>query len=428
MGDTRGLTLVRGVGPPVPYTSAVPNDASPNYARRRFFVAVLTAFILVVAFGVPLAILAPVPQARATVEPVATSSTSQSQAKFPGFGHSAVGVVGLPGVLATSGSQDPRPIASITKVVTALVVLERHPLSAKDAGPTITFTARDEQILQDVLNADGSYEAVQAGWKLSERDALETMLIPSANNYAESLAIWAYGSVPKYLTAARAFLHAHHLEHTTLVDTNGLDSGDRSTPSDLVALGRLALADPAIASVVRMQAATEPHIGQFANTNELLGTMGVNGIKTGTTDQAGACLLFGAVAMIGSRRVQIVGVILGASTHEQLDATVPALLSSVRKGLHDVPLATRGQRFATYHTMWGGIARAVAARDASILVWGHTSVVRMPEVDPIRGGKKGKRVGEVAFRVGNRTTSVPLVLDRSVLAAPVWWRLTHPLR
>lgn len=406
----------------------MPHHDSPNYAARRLFVAVLTAFILIVAIGVPVAILAPVPEADADVLPTASTTTVQAQPKFPDFGHSAVGAVGLPGVLASSGSQESRPIASITKVVTALVVLERHPLSAKDPGPTITFTAHDVQILQDVLNDDGSWQAVQSGWKLSERDAMETMLIPSANNYAESLAIWAYGSVPKYLTAARAFLHAHHLDHTTLVDTNGLDHGDRSSPADLVALGRLALAQPAIASIVRMRSATEPQIGQITNTNELLGTMGVNGIKTGTTDEAGACLLFGAKVMVGTRPVEVVGVILGAKTHEQLDATVPALLTSVRKGLHDVPLTVKNQVFATYHTKWGGIAKAVAPRDASTLVWGRTTVVRAATVDPIRGGRKGKQVGSVVYRVGTRTISLPLVLDRSVLAAPVWWRLTHPLR
>jgi D-alanyl-D-alanine carboxypeptidase (penicillin-binding protein 5/6) len=307
-------------------------------------------------------------------------------------------------------------------------VLEQRPLSGKDQGPSITFTNRDVQILQDVLNAGGSWQAVQPGWKLSERDAIETMLIPSANNYAESLAIWAYGSVPKYLTAARAFLKAHHLDHTTLVDTNGLDSGDRSTPADLVTLGKLALAQPAIASTVRMQSATEPQIGQITNTNELLGTAGIDGIKTGTTDQAGACLLFSAKVDLGTRSVEVVGVILGARTHSQLDATVPGLLASVRKGLHDVPLADRNQVFATYHTKWGGIAKAVAGRAVSMLVWGRTSVVRVADVQPIRGGKKGEPVGRVTYRVGTRIMTVPLVLDRSVLAAPVWWRLTHPLR
>ncbi len=406
----------------------MPTDDQPNFRLRRFLVAALTAFILIVAIGVPTAILAPVPQAQAIVLPASATSTPAAHAKFPSFGHGAIGAVGLPGVLATSGSQSPRPIASITKVVTALVVLQKKPLTATDSGPTIHFTAQDVQILQNVLAQAGSSEPVAPGWKLTERQTLETMLIPSANNYAESLAIWAYGSVPNYLTAARAYLKAHGLTHTTLVDTNGLDAGDRSTPSDLVALGKLALAQPAIAQTVRMQTATEPQIGTITNTNELLGESGVNGLKTGTTDQAGACLLFSARVSVDGEPVELVGVILGAATHPQLDATVPALLQSVASGLHEVHLTSKSQAFATYQTRWGGIAKAVAAGDATLLVWGKTTTERVAQVVDIRGGKKGQRVGTVTYRVGQRTMSMSLVLDRTVLAAPVWWRLTHPLR
>jgi D-alanyl-D-alanine carboxypeptidase (penicillin-binding protein 5/6) len=406
----------------------VPTAETPNFAVRRLFVTILTVFILIVAIGVPVAVLGPVPQAAATVAAAQPTTTSPAKVVFPSFGHAAVGVVGMPGVLATSGSQAPRPIASITKVVTALVVLEKKPIEGKGDGPTLTFTERDVAYLSDVMAQDGSSEPVQAGWKMPERRAIETMLIPSANNYAESLAVWAYGSVPKYLAAARSFLDAHGLTHTTLVDTNGLNQGDRSTPADLVALGKLALASPVIAAAVKQSVATEPNVGQIQNTNALLGTLGVNGIKTGTTDQAGACLLFSAQAAVGSRTVQIVGVILGAPTHPQLDATVPNLLTSVRKGLHDVPLAAKGQPLATYHTKWGGVAKAVAKTDADVLVWGRQTVQRTADVAPIRGGKKGQAVGSAIYRVGGQSVPVTLVLDRSVLAAPFWWRLTHPLR
>ena len=208
----------------------MPNDETPNHRLRRLVVAVLTAFILVVVIGVPVAILAPVPKAEATVPTAGPTTTSAGHAVFPSFGDGAVGAVGLPGILARSGAS-PHSIASITKVVTMLVVLERKPLSGTQEGPSITFTQRDVQFYQDVIAVNGSSAPVQAGWKLTERQAIETTMLPSANNYAESLAVWAYGSVPKYLTAARAFLKAHALTHTTLVDTNGLDAGDRSTPS-----------------------------------------------------------------------------------------------------------------------------------------------------------------------------------------------------
>jgi serine-type D-Ala-D-Ala carboxypeptidase (penicillin-binding protein 5/6) len=401
---------------------------SPNFLRRRLVVAFLLAVILIIGVGVPAALLAPVPQAQATVSPAVALVTNSAKPNFPGFGHAAIGMVGRSGVLATAGSQGKRPIASITKVVTALVVLEKRPLGANEPGPTIVTTDRDVTILEEVLAMNGSFETVQPGWRLTERQVLETMLIPSANNYAKTLALWAYGSESAYLKAAKAFLAAHHLTHTTVVDTNGLHSGDESTPADLVSLGKLALASPVLTKIVNTKSKIEPHIGQIENTNELLGEHGVDGVKTGTTDEAGACLLFSARITVGGVKATLVGVILGAPSHPELDATVPPLLASVKKGLHALPIAKAGQPFATYHTAWGGIARAVAARDATVLVWSKKAIDRSASASPIRGGTKGDHVGTVQYAIDHQRISIPLKLDRSVLAAPFWWRLLHPLR
>jgi D-alanyl-D-alanine carboxypeptidase (penicillin-binding protein 5/6) len=406
----------------------VPERETPRYGLRRFVAAVSVGLILLIGAGVPLSIVAPVPQARADVAAETQSLTPAAKPDFPDFGSSAIAAVGMDGILATHGSQRPRQIASITKIVTALVVLEAKPLQPGDQGPTITLTQQDVAILQQVQADNGSSEPVQAGWRVSERAALETMLIPSANNYAATLAVWAYGSVPKYLVAARAFLKAHHLDDTTLVDTNGLSAADTSTPTDLVELGEIALENEVIAAIVRTQSADEPNVGQLDNTNKLLGQYGIDGIKTGTYGNMHGNLLFSAKVTVGTRTVRLVGVILGAVTHEVLDANVPALLSSVTRSLHDLPLATKGQAFASYQTKWGRVGKAVAAEDVSRLVYGRVELVREAHVHSISGGRKGESVGHVDYIVSGKRITVPLVLDRDVLAAPVWWRLTHPLR
>jgi D-alanyl-D-alanine carboxypeptidase (penicillin-binding protein 5/6) len=403
-------------------------ERSPRYGLRRFVAAVSVGLILLIGAGVPLAIVAPVPRASAEVSAEVQSATDAASPAFPGFGSSAIAMVGRDGVLATHGPQTPRQIASITKVVTALVVLEAKPLAPGEEGPTITFTQRDVAILDGVLARNGSWQPVQAGWRTSERAAIETMLIPSANNYAESLAVWAYGSVPAYLAAARKFLRANGLDDTTLADTNGLSALDRSTPTDLVDLGRIALRNPVIAATVQKVRADEPNVGTVENTNKLLGQDGVDGLKTGTYDLVRANLLFSATVRVGARTVRLVGVILGAQDHDTLDAAVPALLRSTTAGLHDLPIATKGQTFASYRTSWGGVGKAVAARTVTRLVWGQARLQREARVAPITGGRKGERVGTVRYTVDGRTVSVPLVLDRNVLAAPVWWRLTHPIR
>lgn len=408
------------------YTRRVPRTESPRYGLRRALVA-SAAVLLLLAGAVPLAIVAPLPPAVADVPPEVRPDTRAAMPRLPAFGSSGIGAVGMPGLLARSGPQRPRAIASITKVVTALVVLRARPLGPGEPGPTITLTARDEQILAGVVARNGSWKAVRAGWTVSERAALETMLIPSANNYAESLAVWAYGSVPAYLAAARTWLRARGLDDTTVVDANGLGAANRSTPEDLVDLGRLALADPVVSRIVRMRTADEPNVGDVENTNTLLGQGGVDGIKTGTYP-TGANLLFSATVRVGSRRVRLVGVVLGARTHPALDARVPAMLRSVRAGLHEVTLTTARTSFATYRMRWGGTARAVPARSTAELVWGRVRIERDADVRQITGGRRGERVGTVTYTVGRKRVAVALVLDRDVPAAPVWWRLTNPLR
>jgi D-alanyl-D-alanine carboxypeptidase (penicillin-binding protein 5/6) len=396
------------------------------FRRRRIAVFGALAVLLTAGVYVPSAAAAGLPDAVPAVSTPKVVSGPAAVPDFPKFGIGAIGASGFDGVLAASGEQKAVPIASITKVVTALVVLDAKPLPAGQPGPDITFTQDDVKTYYDVLAQDGSLEPVRAGMVLSQRQTLETMLIPSANNYAVSLARWAYGSVDGYLAAARRWLDAHHLQDTVVVDPNGLSPGDVSTPANLVELGELALADPTLAQIVAMPSATEPAIGKIDNTNKLLGRDGVDGIKTGTTDEAGACLLFSTDVKVGEHSVTLVGVVLGAPDHTVLDQGVVALLDSVRPGFREVSLAKAGQRYATYRTRWGEKADAVAAADTTALTWSDTPVSAAVTAKPVQEGAKGTAVGSVVFTVGTQKVTVPLKLNATIDAPDLWWRVTNP--
>lgn len=382
--------------------------------------------LLAVGVYVPSAAGAELPDATVAVSTPQVAPGTAATLDFPDYGRGAIAANGIDGLLGTSGDQGRFPIASITKVVTALVVLDAKPLAAGEQGPDIQFTQADVDAYYDVLAQDGSLEPVSAGLVLSQRQALETMLIPSANNYAISLARWAYGSEDAFLAAARTWLDAHGLTDTVLVDPNGLSAGDMSTPANLVALGQLALADPTVASIVAMQGADEPGVGSFTNTNKLLGTSGIDGIKTGTTDEAGACLLFSADVTVGGQSVTLVGVILGAPDHDVLDGDVLDLLASVTPGLHEVTLATAGDPYATYKTEWGETATAVATTTQTVLTWSDTSVSAAVDAEPVDAGTKGDKVGEVTFTVGAKNYEVPLELSDPISDPDLMWRLTNP--
>lgn len=384
--------------------------------------------LLLVAAGIyaPLALTRPLPLTVAAVDDLPELAQEAASPVFPDFGRGAIGAVGFEGVLATSGDQDAFPIASIAKVITALVVLEDKPIGADEQGPDIAFTDADVQIYNEVLAENGSLAPVTAGLVLSERQVLETMLIPSANNYAKSLALWAFGSEQSYLDAAEAWLGDQRLDDTTIVDTSGLSAENRSTPGDLVRLGKLALADPVVAQIVAMDSAVEPYIGTIENTNELLGLDGVDGIKTGTTDEAGACLLFSTDIEVGSETVSVVGAILGAPDHDVLDDAVLDLLDSAEQGFREVSLIAEGRVVGSFSTEWGERADVVTARGAEAIVWSDEPIESELKVGRLAEGSRGDDVGSATFDVGGETISVPLALADNVEGPDAWWRLTHP--
>jgi D-alanyl-D-alanine carboxypeptidase (penicillin-binding protein 5/6) len=344
---------------------------------------------------------------------------------LPGFGESAIAADGF-GTLATDGPQDQVPIASITKVITALVVLDAKPLAdAADPGPTLTFTQSDVEILQQTQAELGSYEVVSDGLQLSQKQALTVMLLASANNYAQSLATWAYGSVDAYLLAANDWLAIQGLTGTVVDDTSGISSGSRSTPADLLAIGSLVMASPSLAEIVGTSSTDIPGVGLIENSNKLLGVEGVNGIKTGTTVDAGATLLYSAVLAVGSQSVHVIGVTLGAQTHAALRDSVATLLASVRESFHEVTLTTAGQSVASALTVWGASTDITATESLTRVVFADTPITLTPVISPLSSGAVGTDVGTLEIAIGAQTLSVPLELQAALEDPGPGWRLTH---
>lgn len=397
------------------------------YRRRRIVVFSSIAVFLLLAAYVLGTQVAPAPASAATVVNEASLTQPAAQLSWPAFGSGAVGAVGYDGTLATNGSDASVPIASITKTVTALVVLAAKPLtSATDAGPSITFSSADARILQDVINEGGSWAPVTAGSVMTEREALEAMLLPSANNYAISLANWAYGSVDKYVAAANAWLAAHKLTGTHLADASGLSEQSVSTPTDLVEIAKLAMANPALPSIVNTKSATLPGAGEVDNRNTLLGTLGVDGIKTGNTDAAGYCLLFSSTLTLSTHSVHIVGVIVGAPSLDAVFSSVKTLVESVRAGFHEVDLTRAGQSFGSYATKWGASSPMVATKNSSILVWSNTPIDVKLNASPVRSGSAGSTIGSAVFTMGATTVTQSLALKKDIDDPGLWWRLGHP--
>ncbi|MBM7475388.1 D-alanyl-D-alanine carboxypeptidase family protein [Curtobacterium herbarum] len=396
--------------------------------RRPVTVAVIAVLLLVVAFLVAAAVVpfAPATASTATYRP---PTASAADVRFPDYGATAVEADGFPESLTTSGDRKPRSIASISKVVTALVVLERKPLRPGEQGPDIRFTPEMAALYGQYAAQNGEVAPLPTDLRLSEYRAFQVMLMKSANNYAGSLALWAFGSMDGYRKAAATWLDAHGLDDTTIMEPTGLDPRNTSTATDLVDLGKLALADPLVKQVVGTAKATVPGVGDIENSNKLLGMDGVEGIKTGTLDEAGACLLFAATYQRGGRTVTVIGAMLGGVDHDSLDGDVRKLLHSVADDFHTITLTNAGQTFGTYQAPWQDEVDATASRAASLLVWGPTDVTAKTSLEPLTFGSAGERVGSVRFTVSHHDpVTVPLELDRSIEDPGVWWRWSNPFR
>ncbi|GGO17455.1 D-alanyl-D-alanine carboxypeptidase [Microbispora rosea subsp. aerata] len=229
---------------------------------------------------------------------------------WPRDGQARVVVEGL-GDLGGTGEPEPVPIASLTKVMTAYVILREHPLKGAAAGPVIEV---DRQAAEESLSREESSAPVREGQRFTERQMLELMLIPSGNNIARLLARWDSGTQEAFVAKMNRAAAGLGMTRTTYTGASGIEPTTVSTAADQLKLARRVMKDPVIRSIVAKPEVTIPGVpGAIVNTNALLGKSGVIGLKTGSSTPAGGALMWAAEAMAGGRTWLILGVVLHQS-------------------------------------------------------------------------------------------------------------------
>jgi D-alanyl-D-alanine carboxypeptidase (penicillin-binding protein 5/6) len=221
-------------------------------------------------------------------------------------------------------NQHGAPIASVAKVMTAYVVLRDHPLGVGEDGPTITLTEADVADTDRRRGQQESVLSIAAGERLTERQALQALLLPSANNIAAVLARWDAGSGERFVARMNAAARSLGMTRTRYTDPSGYDDATVSTAADQVRVVDRAMGLPAFASIVATPSATLPVVGTVHNTDTLLGHDGFVGVKTGSDDAAGGCFAFRAIRWIDGERTRITGVVLGQPGDDQIAAGLAA--------------------------------------------------------------------------------------------------------
>lgn len=202
-----------------------------------------------------------------------------------------------------------RPMASTTKIMTAIVVLENGNL--KDTV----------QVSKKAAGTGGSRLGLKANDKVSVQDLLYGLLLVSGNDSAVALAEYISGTVENFANKMNAKAQELGLVNSHFVSPHGLDKQEHYTTAyELAKLTDYALENKKFAEIVNTKYYTANLGGRtknLSNTNELLGNLeGVNGVKTGFTNGANRCL----VTSVTRNNMSIITVVLGADTKKNRTA------------------------------------------------------------------------------------------------------------
>jgi serine-type D-Ala-D-Ala carboxypeptidase (penicillin-binding protein 5/6) len=417
--------------------------------RHPFRIAVIAIVVAVVAAASvgTMRLLAATPALTATVTvatPWVPADGAQLSVAAPPHGSLAVDVlVGTAAThLAAADAATVRPIASVAKTMTALILLETHPLQPGERGPVITMTQVDVADYLRIAAQNGSFVPVRVGEQFSERDLLLGLMLPSANNLALSAARWVDGSVAAFVARLNTRAVALGMTHTHFADPDGLDAGTTSTAADLLRLGEAAVDNPTLVEVVSRTTATLPDDTVVSNLDRLLVLEpGWIGIKTGWTPQAAGCLLFAARRQpaAGAPALTVVGAVLGQPpdltsgwAHPELGgafdvartavSTVLSGFAAVRVGSGSIPVV------ASLSAPWGqSTPVVVSGADRVVLLHLGDRLTVTNRLAPVAApAPAGTNAGSVTVSTGGMVLGQWSLVTASAVDAPsTWWRLTN---
>jgi len=273
------------------------------------------------------------------------------------------------GIIAKTPNQGQWPLASVSKIMTAYIILKDHPLSIGQDGPSFTITQKEVNEYEAFKKDGQSVVKVALGEKLTERQLLEGLMIPSGNNFAYILARWDAGSVKAFVDKMNKTAQSLGLKDTHYEDPSGANAGSVSSPEDQFKLAQLAMQIPTFRHIVAMPQATLPVAGIQYNVNYDLGKDGIVGVKTGSSLPAGANFVFDSK----QGNIDILGVIFGASGESSLTTALKdaiTLIDATKTQLSEQKLISKDQQVGFIKVPWDKKdIPLLASQDFSVVVY-----------------------------------------------------------
>ncbi|MEV7977081.1 D-alanyl-D-alanine carboxypeptidase [Streptomyces sp. NPDC086519] len=400
---------------------------------RRVKIWTPLVIVLLIVFAV-VQTLRPLPQPTLdlTAKDTYTFDGGKVDIPWPADGQAALDVQGI-GTFGSSGDQKPVPIASVAKVMTAYIILRDHPLKSGATGPKIKI----DQAAQDQANAgQESTVDVTAGDSITQREALESILIASANNVARLLARWDAGSEKSFVAKMNATAKKLGMTGTTYTDPSGLTNSTVSTAVDQVKLAKAAMAsEPAFREVAAMMSYDDYKGVNHGNWNQLVGHNDVVGIKTGTTTSALGNLVFAAKKTVGGQTRTIIGAVLrqpasAASDNSILTAALNGgdkLIRAAQGALVPATIYKKGDVVGYVDDGLGGRTPVVATEDVTAAGWAGLKVRLSFQADDVpHTAKASTKVGTLTVGDGSGSAvRVPVALQRDLTEPGFTSKLTR---
>ncbi|MEE1827145.1 D-alanyl-D-alanine carboxypeptidase [Streptomyces sp. BE20] len=411
-------------------------SARPVSPLRRALkrITIWTLFLAVVlGAAVTAQLLRPLPdgKVRLTAPGGFTFAGDRLDLAWPAKGQSAAEVVGV-GSLGSSGQETPASIASVTKVMNAYLILQSHPLKKGESGPKITV---DKQAAQESGNVDESRATLVEGQQISQYQALELLMLPSANNVARLLARWDAGSEEAFVRKMNDTAARFGMTNTTYTDPAGFSPDTKSTAKDQLKLAGQVMQDEIFRQIVSTPDTTFNN-QKISNTNTLISPKnGIIGVKTGSSTPAGGCLMWAAYKEVGGVRRLILGVTLGqpATTAEpsilKMVQNVSAKqIQAAQNGLTGQSLAKQGEVVGRVEDGLGGTVPVVAGKDLTVAGFpGITATLVLDAVKVGHTARAGDKVGVLRSGEGDNRIEVPVVLQSDLNPPSIASRLTRAL-
>ncbi|MFE3521233.1 D-alanyl-D-alanine carboxypeptidase [Streptomyces sp. NPDC059161] len=381
----------------------------------------------------------PTPTLKLTGKSGYTADGGALSLPWPSEGQAVVDINGL-GHMGSYGEMNPLPIGSVAKVMTTYLILRDHPLKSGDKGPSIPVDQKAQDDYTNGVKEKESVVEVKAGQQISELEALQAVMLPSANNVARLLARWDASTEEAFIKKMNDTAKELGMTKTTYTDASGLIESTVSTAEDQVKLAKRAMADPMFRQIAKLPSYTSTTTSGGGtvetartqrNFNKLVPLYGVVGIKTGSTTKAGGNLLFAAEKTVGDSKQLIIGAVFGQhkpNIIETATAASKSLVLAAGKALRIETVVKKGEVVGRVEDGLGDSVPVVAAKDLTVPVWSGATV----DIKLTDGGKElphsakaGTEVGTLTVGSGAGEAKVPVALQSDLTEPSFGAKLTR---